>query len=76
MNEDQARHLQRLLSLCGMPGVAAPAADPAGEWRIYDDTDPAARQDITDVSRQRLAESADRPPTGTAVRGFVVPDRA
>ncbi|AZM51736.1 hypothetical protein DMA15_03380 [Streptomyces sp. WAC 01529] len=73
MNEDQARHLQRLLSLCGMPGVAAPVDDPAGEWRIYDEM---SQQDITDVSRQRLAESAGRPPTGTAVRGFVVPDRA
>lgn len=75
MNEDQARHLQRLLSLCGLPGTAAPVAEPAGEWRIYDRADSATRRDITAESRQRLAAAADRPPTGTAVRGFIVPSR-
>ncbi|MFE0101125.1 hypothetical protein [Streptomyces sp. NPDC059009] len=75
MNKDQARHLERLLGLCGMPGVAAPVAEaePAGEWRIYDGTDPATRKDITAASRQRLDDGANRRPTGTAARGFIVP---
>lgn len=65
-----------MLGLCGLPGVAAPVAEPAGEWRVYDGADPAARRDITDVSRQRLGQGVDRPPTGTAARGFIVPGTA
>ncbi|MGP3979502.1 hypothetical protein [Streptomyces sp. KR80] len=77
MTRDQARHVERLLQLCGKPGVAAAVdpADPDGEWRIYDRVE-EPRRDITDASRKALyagAQSFPSPSSSGAVRGFIVP---
>lgn len=78
MTEDEARHTERLLKLCGLPGVAAPVTGRSGEWRIYDGHDPRTRTDITAeaVRRLRAGVRSGRPVLGAAggaVRGFVVP---
>ncbi|MGP4002215.1 hypothetical protein [Streptomyces sp. 8N706] len=78
MTQDQAKHIERLLQLCGMPGVAAAVdpTDPAGEWRIYDRANAETRIDITVESRLALAAGTRSTPgtsTPPAVRGFVVP---
>jgi hypothetical protein len=79
MTEEEVRHVEAMLRLCGMPGVAAPV-DPDihdGEWRIYDGPDVETRADITEASMRALyadARSQSTPRTeSSAVRGFVIP---
>ncbi len=75
MTQDEARHMERLLKLCGMPGVAAPVDDPVGEWRIYDRPESTHRVDITaDAVRGLRSTSRATDEKGTAARGFIVPD--
>jgi hypothetical protein len=81
MTEDEARHVEKMLRLCGLPGVAAAAdpADPSGDWRIYDRVDADTRRDITDESRRALYIDARSGSAAAAepraVRGFIVPGR-
>ncbi|MGP3922379.1 hypothetical protein [Streptomyces sp. 8N616] len=80
MTEDEARHVEKMLRLCGLPGVAAAdPADPSEDWRIYDRVDADTRRDITDESRRALytdAQSGSAAPVEPrAVRGFIVPGR-
>lgn len=78
MTEGEAKHVENLMRLCGMDGVAA-AADPggpSGEWRIYDSPDVDTRIDVTAEAMGRLRDVAHgRHGSTGAVRGFIMPGR-
>jgi hypothetical protein len=79
MTEDQARHVETMLRLYGLPGIAAAVDpdDPSGAWRIYDAADVDTRRDITDEVTRKLYADARSESAATAtpraVRGFIIP---
>lgn len=54
----------------GIPGALAPEdpQNPAGPWRVFDDTSPGERRDITDATLAAVAAAVRRRPS----RGFVI----
>lgn len=77
MTADEARRVDRVMQSLGISGVVAPV-DPeaaSGEWRVYDEADPATRTDRTAevlaAIAEHVPESAPEPEHDGPTRGFV-----
>lgn len=80
MGRDEAERVADVLRRLEVSGVVAPVdpEDPAGEWRVYDHSEPETRRDITaDVLAAVTARvpTPGEPERTGPTRGFVLPPK-
>lgn len=81
MGRDEAERVADVLRRLGMAGSVAPVdpEDPAGEWRVYDLSDPENPRDVTADAlaavAARVTAQGDEPERTGPTRGFVLPPK-